>query len=123
MARKLLICCHQTCPKQGAMEILEAFQTQAPKNIEVVASGCLGECGSGPMVLVLPEKIWYSQVQVRDVATIINQHLIGDRPVRHKLYRKFHQTNKGVIWLISCCTVVGLLALFLWSLASQTSYI
>lgn len=123
MNRIVLICCHQTCPKQGSNLILEAFQKQAPVDVAVIQSGCFGECGSGPMVLVLPEEIWYSQVQVRDVATIVNQHLIGDRPVQHKLYRKFHPTNDGLIWFISCCTVGGLLALFLWFLASQTSYI
>ncbi|MEO0770499.1 MAG: hypothetical protein AAFY72_13915 [Cyanobacteria bacterium J06649_4] len=40
--------------QQGASKVLEALQQSAPSDVDVVASGCLGQCGNGPMLLVLP---------------------------------------------------------------------
>ncbi|MGB2926317.1 MAG: (2Fe-2S) ferredoxin domain-containing protein [Limnothrix sp.] len=123
MSKIVRICCHQTCPKQGSGDVLQAFKAQAPSSVEVIASGCLGECGSGPMVLVLPENVWYAHVQAADVPQIVMQHLIGDRPVKRKLYRKHHPTNNKTIWLISIGLTVSLLGLLLGYLASLTTYI
>ena len=47
----------------------------------VTGSGCLGPCGTGPSVLVYPEGVMYGGVAKDDVAVIIEQHLLGDKPV------------------------------------------
>jgi (2Fe-2S) ferredoxin len=44
-------------------------------------TGCLGPCGAGPSVLVYPDNVMYGAVSPADVATIIDQHLLGDAPV------------------------------------------
>ncbi len=59
MSRTILVCQHETCPRQGATAVLKAFQSQAPSDVVVQSTGCFGKCGSGPMVVVLPEEIWY----------------------------------------------------------------
>jgi len=59
-------------------------------DITLVDCSCLGQCGNGPMVLILPEKIWYSQVQAEEVPLIVEQHLRGGNPVSAMLYRRFH---------------------------------
>jgi (2Fe-2S) ferredoxin len=56
----------------------------------IEASGCLGQCGNGPMVLVLPETVWYGAVQPKEVPAVIDRHLRQGQPVRSMLYRKFH---------------------------------
>ncbi|MBW4655838.1 MAG: hypothetical protein KME20_22775 [Kaiparowitsia implicata GSE-PSE-MK54-09C] len=38
------------------------------------ARGCLGHCGNGPMVVVLPEEVWYRQVQPQDAREILKRH-------------------------------------------------
>lgn len=48
-------------------------------------SGCLDQCEHGPCVVVYPEGIWYGGVAVADVATIVEEHLLGGRPVRRLL--------------------------------------
>ena len=60
--RRLLVCQNRTCRKQGSAKVLAAFKTFDIPNIAVEKSGCLGKCGKGPMVLVLPEEVWYSHV-------------------------------------------------------------
>ena len=51
---------------------------------------CLGQCGNGAIVLIEPEHIWYDRVHPDEVATVIEQHLIGGSPVKAMLYSKFH---------------------------------
>ncbi len=71
---RLLVCQNRTCRKQGAAKVLAAFQTFDVPNIEVEKSGCLGQCGKEPMVLVLPEEVWYSHVHPAQVSVVVKQH-------------------------------------------------
>ncbi len=80
--RRLLVCQNRTCRKQGSAKILAAFKTFDMPNITVEKSGCLGKCGSGPMLLVLPEEIWYSHVQPQNISVIMEQHLLSRLPVK-----------------------------------------
>ena len=109
-ARKtVLVCRNKTCSSQGSAKVLSAFEANAPEDVNVKRSGCLGQCGSGPMVLVEPEEIWYSRVQERDVDEIVSRHLVGDRPVKRLLYLVFHpqqSSTKG--WWIVGAVLLGL---------------
>lgn len=49
--------------------------------IAVTNTGCLGPCGFGNSVLVYPEGVMYGKVTKEDVPAIIEEHLLGDRPV------------------------------------------
>ncbi len=94
-SRRVLVCQNRTCRKQGAAKVLAAFGKLSPSEVEVVASGCLGQCGNGPMVLVMPEEVWYSGVCEEEVAAIADRHLRGGKPVEAMLYRKFHRHSVG----------------------------
>ena len=95
--RRVLVCQNRTCRKQGAAKVLGAFRKLSPSEVEVVTSSCLGQCGSGPMVLVLPEEVWYSGVSAEEVAAITDRHLRGGKPIEAMLYRKFHRHSVGAI--------------------------
>jgi (2Fe-2S) ferredoxin len=71
MPHQILVCQNRTCRKQGSSHVLTAFQTVATSEIEIQATGCLGQCGNGPIVLILPEEIWYYQVNPKDAVTVI----------------------------------------------------
>jgi (2Fe-2S) ferredoxin len=85
---RLLICQNRTCCRQGATAVLAAFKTFPVEGVTVEGCGCLGHCGSGPMVLVLPEQIWYAAVQPTDVPTIVQSHLQGGVPFQRLIYRQ-----------------------------------
>jgi (2Fe-2S) ferredoxin len=124
MSRTILVCQHETCPRQGATAVLKAFKSQAPSDVVVQSAGCLGECGSGPMVVVLPEEIWYCHVELKDVSRIVEQHLRGGKPVKEKLYPKFHPQKQSIkIWLMAVGLFLGFLGLLFWLIASQTYYL
>ena len=89
------ICLNRTCRKQGANLVLAAFEASIVPGITVMGSGCLGQCGNGPMVLVLPDMVWYCSVLPQEVPLVIEQHLLGGKKVKQMLYRHFHNREQG----------------------------
>jgi (2Fe-2S) ferredoxin len=90
MNRRVLVCQNRTCLKQGAAKVWAELEAATVPDVAIEKSGCLGQCGNGPMVLVLPEEIWYDRVQLIEVKAIAERHLRQGQPVRGMLYRKFH---------------------------------
>ena len=62
--------------------------------VRVNHSGCLDQCGHGPMVVIYPEAVWYWGVRVEDVEEIVHEHLVGGRPVKRLRYRNTPGKNK-----------------------------
>lgn len=124
MRKTVLVCQSTTCGQQGAKEVLKAFQSYAlSSDISVETTGCLGQCGSGPMVLVLPDETWYCHMHPADVPTIVEQHLQQGQVVTQKLYPQFHQTRKPFwIWLVVFSLTLGAFILFFTLIASQSYY-
>jgi len=69
--KTVLVCQNRTCRKQGSAKVLAAFQQNPVADIEVSGCGCLGQCGNGPIVLVLPEKAWYCGVNSHEVQGLV----------------------------------------------------
>ncbi|KST63250.1 (2Fe-2S) ferredoxin domain-containing protein [Mastigocoleus testarum] len=88
------ICVNRTCRKQGAKSVLAAFEVSTVPGITVMGSGCLGQCGNGPMVLVLPDVTWYCAVHPSQVPLVIEKHLLGGEKVEQMLYRRFHNREQ-----------------------------
>ncbi|NEQ32302.1 MAG: (2Fe-2S) ferredoxin domain-containing protein [Leptolyngbya sp. SIO4C5] len=88
--RCVLICQNRSCLRSEADQVLAAFRAQTELPVFISPSECLGQCGSGPTVKVMPDNTWYCRVKVTDVAEIVEQHLKGDRPVQRLLHPRFH---------------------------------
>mgnify|MGYP006269269039 CR=1 FL=1 len=88
--RKVLVCQNRSCKKQGGDKVLAELRSHPVTGVEIEASSCLGQCGNGPMVLVLPEQIWYSNVNPEEVPAVVERHLKGGQPITAMLYHKFH---------------------------------
>ena len=73
------------CPFDGSTEVhrflKEGIRERGLKTeIRVNKSGCLDQCGRGPMVVVYPEDVWYAGVTLAKAARILEEHLVGGRP-------------------------------------------
>lgn len=56
------------------------------QRVRVNHSGCTGQCGHGPMVVVYPEDVWYGAVTVERARRIFTEHLMGNAPVEEYRY-------------------------------------
>ncbi|CAJ1936526.1 unnamed protein product [Sphenostylis stenocarpa] len=52
---EIRVCSNRTCRRQGSFQTLETLCGVAPPNVTVKSCGCLGRCGSGPNLVVLPD--------------------------------------------------------------------
>ena len=87
---KIIACRGRSCRKYQAEKVFNNLKQNLPPNVELISVPCLGQCGNGSMILIEPEQIWYWQVHPDEVATMIEQHIIGKSPVKAMLYPKFH---------------------------------
>jgi (2Fe-2S) ferredoxin len=88
--RCVLVCQHRSCIRNGAAQVLEAFEHHRIPGVFISASACLGQCGSGPTVQITPDQVWYCQVKPSDVVTIAQQHLQENQPVAALMHPRFH---------------------------------
>ncbi len=87
----LMVCTGTGCVANKSFELLEALKKEVQKRnldaeVEVVPTGCNGFCALGPIILVQPDGIFYKQVQSKDAALLVEEHLLKGRPVQRLMY-------------------------------------
>jgi len=75
-----------SCSAKGGREVRARLKDAVAKaglvgRVRVNSAGCLGQCAEGVTVVVYPEAVWYGHVRVEDVDRIVEEHLVGGRPV------------------------------------------
>jgi len=76
-----------SCTSDGKSDLHAELQTLTRaaglgSKVRINKSGCLDQCEHGPTVVVYPEAVWYGHVRPEDAAEIVEEHLIGGRPVK-----------------------------------------
>jgi NADP-reducing hydrogenase subunit HndC len=87
----LLVCGGTGCRASESEAILANLKaTVAERGLEtevqVVMTGCFGFCEKGPIVKVIPDNTFYTQVKASDATEIIDEHIIKGRKVTRLLY-------------------------------------
>ena len=89
--RTVFVCQGTGCLSCGSDAVYEALVAEVLrleiKDAEVDFTGCHGFCEQGPNVVVEPEGIFYTHVQVEDAPEIICSHLLNGKPVERLFYR------------------------------------
>jgi (2Fe-2S) ferredoxin len=79
--QRVLVCQSRSCRKYGSFKVLEAFLAELVPGVEIIGSGCLGQCGNGPTVLLEGDRILYWRVRPDEVPSIIKRHLRHAHPL------------------------------------------
>ena len=88
----LLVCGGTGCRASASDSISESLKQKIEENnlqdeVQVIFTGCFGFCEQGPIVKVLPDNTFYTQVKPEDSEEIVKEHLIKGRQVERLLYK------------------------------------
>ncbi|MEK6748071.1 MAG: ferredoxin [Pseudomonadota bacterium] len=95
--RHMLVCVGPRCTQEGESEQL--FQSLADKfkaagvdqgdqRVKRTRTHCFATCKSGPILCIQPDGIWYYNVTPANLDRIINEHLVGGKPVEELIYHR-----------------------------------
>ena len=88
----MAVCMGTGCMSSASAELRQDLREELVKHnlgeqVEVRRTGCFGFCEQGPIVVVHPGEIFYTQVKPRDVKAIVEEHILGGRWVERLLFR------------------------------------
>ena len=88
----ILVCGGTGCHASASNMLLENLKEQADKNglaeeVQVISTGCFGFCEKGPIVKIIPDNTFYTEVKPEDAIDIIEEHAIKGRQVKRLLYK------------------------------------
>lgn len=96
--RMLLVCTFGPwCRLDGGAETHARLKARAKEagldaELRVVKSGCLNQCGHGPVVASVPDNTWYAHVHEADADELFDAHVVEGRPVERL---RFHAAKAG----------------------------
>jgi NADH:ubiquinone oxidoreductase subunit F (NADH-binding)/(2Fe-2S) ferredoxin/NAD-dependent dihydropyrimidine dehydrogenase PreA subunit len=80
------------CRAFGAVELRDAFKASLAEKgltdtVDIVETGCHGFCARAPVSAVDPYGFFYQQISPKDVPLIVEESIMGGKPVEKLLYK------------------------------------
>lgn len=78
---QVLICSGAGCISSNCLEVRNAVEDEIRRSnlrdqVLVYETGCMGTCAVGPVMLILPERIFYTELTPEIARTIIRSHIL-----------------------------------------------
>lgn len=87
-----ILCCGGTgCKASESALIAENLQASIREHgiadkVDVITTGCFGFCEKGPIVKIIPDNTFYTQVTPDDAEEIVREHIVKGNKVERLLY-------------------------------------
>ncbi len=83
---RIMYCAAAGCVSCGSLNIRDTIKKalqgkDVAATVEVVGTGCMGLCGEGPLVKILPDDTLYQRVDEPTARRIVEEHLVAGRKV------------------------------------------
>ena len=75
------------CAKVSSQLAIELHELGLDQKIKVVETGCIGLCSLGPVMLILPERIFYVNLTPESLPTILRSHFLQNTVAERWCYR------------------------------------
>ncbi len=87
----ILVCGGTGCVSSNSRQIVENLNDAIKaagmeEDVKVLQTGCFGFCEQGPIVKILPDNTFYTQVKPEDANEIVAEHIVKGRKVERLLY-------------------------------------
>jgi NADH:ubiquinone oxidoreductase subunit F (NADH-binding)/(2Fe-2S) ferredoxin/NAD-dependent dihydropyrimidine dehydrogenase PreA subunit len=87
----ILVCGGTGCHASESDMLLDNLKTIVSDKgldgeVQVIATGCFGFCEKGPIVKIMPDNTFYTQVTPADAREIIEEHIVKGRKITRLLY-------------------------------------
>ena len=87
----VMICGGTGCTASGSKTLQSTLQKALEEKglqdeIRIVETGCFGLCALGPIMIIYPEGVFYSNVQASDIPEIVEEHLLKGRIVQRLVH-------------------------------------
>jgi NADP-reducing hydrogenase subunit HndC len=88
---QILTCGGTGCKASNSRAIAENLNKCIQENgiadkVEVITTGCFGFCEKGPIVKIIPDNTFYTQVKPEDAEEIVKEHIIGGKRIERLLF-------------------------------------
>ena len=90
--KKDILCCGGTgCHASNSNVMMDNLRQLIKEHglendVRGVQTGCFGFCAQGPIVKIMPDNVFYVQVQPEDAKDIVEQHIVNHQLVERLLY-------------------------------------
>ena len=90
--KQVLICTGTGCVSSGAQRLIELVREELSKRhldeaVRVRSTGCHGFCEQGPILIIEPDKTFYTKVKPSDIQEIVEKDLVDGNKVDRLLYK------------------------------------
>ncbi len=95
---ELMVCAGTGCVASGAFQIKSILEKEIVERglhgeVSVVTTGCNGFCGQGPLMVVVPDNIFYGWLTLDDIPHLVEEHFLKGRPVQKLMFTPPEEKN------------------------------
>lgn len=99
-SHSILVCAGAGCVSSNCYDVSDAVKDEIARlsvsdSVRVIETGCMGTCAVGPVMLILPERVFYTELTPETAREVVRAHLIDKKILEeHTFYD--HSLRKHV---------------------------